>query len=89
MISFILIFFSHETRIIFRYSVNSFPFFLKKEEAEEKKQEEEGKEEIKGFGVYPFTLNLLYSFSNDFVVRIICNLTQSLFGDSYNLNHLN
>lgn len=58
--------------------------FLSKKEEEEEKQEEEGKEEIKGF-----TLNLLYSFSNDFVVRIICNLTQSLFGDSYNLNHLN
>lgn len=34
-------------------------------------------EEIKGSGVYQVTLSLLYSFSNDFVVRIICNLTVS------------
>ena len=28
-------------------------------------------------------------WSNNFVVRIICNLTKSPLGDFYNLNHLN
>lgn len=68
--------------------INSFPSpFQKKRRRRKEKEGEE--EEIKGFGVYQFTLSLLYSFSSDCVVRIIYNLKESVLGDSYNLNHLN
>lgn len=67
----------------------SIVFLSKKKKEEKEKTGEKGGKKEKDFGVYQFTLNLLYLFSNDLVVGIICNLTQSLFGDSYNLNHLN
>lgn len=74
------------TRIMFKYKVNSLPFPFQKQEKDEKEEEEEG---IKRFGAYQFTLSLLYLFSNNFMVRLFCNLTKPLLGDSHNLNHLN
>ena len=67
--------------IMFRQRVHSFPFPFQKKRRRKKKN--------RGSGSYPLTLSLLYSFSNNFVARIICNLTKSPLSDFYNLNHLN